>query len=759
MASAGTLSAPITRSRARLAESAIAGSTAASAASPEAAAPLAAKKGRAARRKGDGEEATAAAAEDEHHQASRGGRKSGRGKGNGQGKRKGPEESETEADREVVEEKKVKEEEPVTKKSRTRKPSAAPTTTQQAARKTKSSKEEEEGEGGEAERKRARRESKGGEKERGAHPDGGSTHPDDRANEHEQAIVAADAKRRSSRLSKASPAAAADDDFRNPPVEMFEAIFLQLDRVKDVLALAATCHNAWAAFCGLPAWFPHFLKHAGVLRETPILSVRRALRIINTRRCELCGGTRVKGFDETFHVFAHATCLSEHMVSEKRYRDKTMLEFAAELQIPRSKAASGSWIYWEKPVPGIIEPAETLEGLRDMTESDALISLKTLREQRQATKHAITSRQAAIYARNLARLRRDIEAQWELAERKRKATEERTELLEVRLAEEGLPSIAELRTRGPFRIADAAYLCAYLDVRVTCPYSVEQALVRVRSFLTACEEEEERTARRQRVRKALSKVGKYLVSVEMTSRLSDAFNVDGLLHLLKSGDKRRPLTDEHIQKGVEALLAFEKKERDELEAEQAERVRRVSAALEAVGLPPVGSLERELSEYLDKELPQMKDARRATASTPLEDAQIAAAVKLVKDFHDLIQERITALTERVAAAKSSKVVTRESIRNSCLCDKIFTTNPQAQVSQLALKKYLSGAVQYTITCSRCGELGAQLCTKELCLHCCRDLSCVRHHKSAFTYFHNKSWNQPSRSFNNHGGWVFGQGYY
>lgn len=630
---------------------------------------------------------------------------------------------------------------------------------------------------------------------------------------------------------------------------MFEIVFYFIENAKDVLNLAATCQNAWDAFKGLPAWMPHFLKKSEVLYGVVVPSVPRSLRIIITTRCELCGQTRGKGktMNKTFRVYAHDACLMQHLIPEPNIDDPRVRGLAVDCSIPfetrfpDKSSLNTTRHFWNKPLEGIIEPCETIQGLALLSDPEAKAETARAAAQRKAIDAALVARTKAKSTREGARRERELREKREQYDRKTQCQQQRRARLEAALAAEGLPSLESLEAQhGHVVLSREEFIAAYLSHRVTDPYPLREAMTRVRAMLAYIAVEEEKKARAARLDDALVKAGlekpgrrRQLWSFSALER--QALDVDELISLVESGDINKPLTDEHLARGIDALKAYraeveEKRKREQrmddalraagkrsyyflnavereqvnaegLEAllscgdpsnpltdeaiaagvarlkalhvrlaeeerqrkqreedEKAARAARVDAALQARGLSARGDLPPELREYL-MTFSTMNKLTTIFSGQELTDSEINEAVDKVVKFNELIEKRMADLAVALAAAGGKTPPTRDSVRDSCLCDKIYTTNHQARVSPLAIKKYLQGAKQYTITCSSCGDLGAQLCKNELCVHCCHASDCLRHVGGAFTYIHNKTWNSGERRGYGYGfGFGYGRGY-
>lgn len=536
---------------------------------------------------------------------------------------------------------------------------------------------------------------------------------------------------------------------RNPPPEIFEQIFYYVEHGEDLLSLASTCHSAWVAFHGLPPWLPHLLKNGHLLQQKVLLDVMRSLRIVISRKCELCGGGRVQGFHASFRIFAHDKCVEEHLRNEYYYEGKTCLSIARKLKVPyvvRSGYNPSShkryriWAaiyYWEKPKPGLVEAVETMQGLEQMTEAAATKAYAELKRSRAALDEQLGPHLAVIELRAKRREQKKEQQELLAAMKKDKGLDERLAKLETKLQKEALPSVADLKARYAGYVERDEFLGAYFAPRATAPFSMKQAIERVRAMISLADREIESEDRKRRVDTALRAAGRSVfASLNAASRA--ALDVDSFLALRESGDKATPLTDEHIAAALDALnkhcaaVAAEARMReakDNAEAlERAAKLARLDLALLARKLSPLESLEPEMRLYLEANVKNLKSGDPAVV---LQEEDLEAGIKGAIELAAVVEARIAKVAEAAKAGGVTKVVDRAMLRTSRISNYIFNTDPGApDLTPEALADFIGrakGSIRDQPICT-CGELGAYDCVNGQCAHCCYGWSdgCERH---------------------------------
>jgi len=241
-----------------------------------------------------------------------------------------------------------------------------------------------------------------------------------------------------------------------------------------------------AAVLGLPDWHSSGLE-GGQLLEGRSVPIWRALAILVSRTCELCHRRSVKGFKaDPFRVFAHKQCVeanlnnSYYLAEDVRHMvEAVRLPF--EVRVGRSFGRHGGWdwtmtSYWTRLHP-CLPPCMTVEGvvaLRTRGGLQAAVrAAAALSAHRQAN-------DAIAYQLYTAKCELADAAADDLQARKLQATASRRALLDSMLRDQGLPALDVLaREYGEKLRSDKKYLRGYLALRVTAPFSPEEAVRRL----------------------------------------------------------------------------------------------------------------------------------------------------------------------------------------------------------------------------------------------------------------------------------------
>ena len=124
---------------------------------------------------------------------------------------------------------------------------------------------------------------------------------------------------RSTRKAPKPLRADADASPRHMPFDVLQSHVLPL--IKDATTLksfALTCTEAYRIVASLPDWYCLTLENGLQLCAFP-LPIIRAMSILSTHRCELCGSKVDPLPPNRTHspVFAHEVCIKQHLVASR----------------------------------------------------------------------------------------------------------------------------------------------------------------------------------------------------------------------------------------------------------------------------------------------------------------------------------------------------------------------------------------------------------------------------------------------------------
>lgn len=244
----------------------------------------------------------------------------------------------------------------------------------------------------------------------------------------------------------------------------------------SLVTLARVCQDFYRSIKDLPPSHGLMLQHASKLLEGVPLPIGRSLFILTQRRCELCGRKDGKrAMCKPYYVYAHAECFAAQLCPIDHSGSAAQLQ-AADAPVVYTKSES---LVWRSAlvVPG--RPAEvwTAEGAAKLTLEQAVIAGNI------AT--AVKKRlwEEAMPALERADVLNYAESRM-MQQRKQQATEARIKLLEETLLTLGMPALIHGEDlHGPR--CNCAWNCVsgWYALRATAPYSLEQAVQRVRRWL------------------------------------------------------------------------------------------------------------------------------------------------------------------------------------------------------------------------------------------------------------------------------------
>jgi hypothetical protein len=253
---------------------------------------------------------------------------------------------------------------------------------------------------------------------------------------------------------------------------------------RTLLALAGTCTAFRDAINELPPWHSSCLKGGSLFQGTAV-PIRRALRLLIAKRCELCGKGSVHGFQpHPWAIMAHKACVDAALINTY-YLTSNQAPRMAAAQAPTvhkegmAQSGYGGLAHWAadyvwKEAHAALDPALTLSTVERMTVCEAAAAGQAYREARGAA----DSMAHPLFLAEQAAEARALQAKHALSVDKSKR---RREALAAALAAEALPSIEDLcSTYGKTVVTAKEYLGPYLSTRITAPHSLEQGVARVR---------------------------------------------------------------------------------------------------------------------------------------------------------------------------------------------------------------------------------------------------------------------------------------
>ena len=268
------------------------------------------------------------------------------------------------------------------------------------------------------------------------------------------------------------------------PAIIFHLIVQWIYAPQTLLALAGMCTAFRDAVHDLPPWHSSCLKGGSLFQGTAV-PIRRALRLLIAKRCELCGKGSVHGFQpHPWGIMAHKACVDAALINTY-YLTTNQRPRMAAAQAPsvhkEGMAQSGygglaPWAadYVWKEAHAALHPALTLSTVELMTMPEAAAAGQAYRD----TRAAEDSMAHPLFVAEQAAEARALQAKATLSVDKSKR---RRAALAAALAAEALPSIDDLcRTYGETIVMAKEYLGPYLSTRLTAPHSVDQGVARVR---------------------------------------------------------------------------------------------------------------------------------------------------------------------------------------------------------------------------------------------------------------------------------------
>ena len=263
---------------------------------------------------------------------------------------------------------------------------------------------------------------------------------------------------------------------RELPTELQARVLGFVAQPAVLLQLALSCHALYDMVMRMPAWAASGLVGGPLFDASPV-PMARALAVLLYGRCELC--RRHDGYggftwSSVFCVYAHNDCLSRQLTRGFHLTPKN--------QLPRVMAARSLAIHqdvWRDPKlalywkceHALIAPHNTVEGAEVLTIEQAAAAGNAY--------WAVDSAQRALAqgarAVSTARVASAVVAR---KEKVAAATLKRRNALEAALAVAALPSLALLGDQK-------ACVDSFLSPRLSTPYSVKEAVARVRKCVEA----------------------------------------------------------------------------------------------------------------------------------------------------------------------------------------------------------------------------------------------------------------------------------
>lgn len=264
------------------------------------------------------------------------------------------------------------------------------------------------------------------------------------------------------------------------PADVLLAVVAFIPHPAVLAKVGVTCKALLSCVHALPRWHASGLVGGETFQGAPV-PIARALHILLRRRCELCGRRMAHASFRKgpFLVFAHDHCLIRQLIP---------LHCMTRNQMPRVQAARVPTIplrrdsyavelcVW-KGTHACVDDVLTVEGVETLSVEEA-----AARGDAHWARHALwedASQQAC------ARSRQRIEEQRvaRLA-RLQRCTQERRAALSAALRTRGFPDVTDLEAAyGCDLIAHESVLGDYLAQRMTAPYSIANAVLRVREFI------------------------------------------------------------------------------------------------------------------------------------------------------------------------------------------------------------------------------------------------------------------------------------
>jgi len=266
------------------------------------------------------------------------------------------------------------------------------------------------------------------------------------------------------------------------PADILLAITGLVNEHAALANLALSCKSFLANVLGLPPWHSSGLR-GGALFQGAAVPIGRALTILRFMKCELCNTRAYEFHPVPYAVFAHEGCLRRASVDVQNLtrHQRARVDAAGT---PIVHTGGYGWELqsaWKEAHPAI-DPLLTIAGAETLTLQEAAAKGAAYR----ARASAENARAKVLFVQEATRVNAERAAHLERyqafvrAKEKRAldCTTKRRARLEAALHRADLPPIAQIMAAH----GDGAGLADFLATRITAPFSVKQAVLRVRSL-------------------------------------------------------------------------------------------------------------------------------------------------------------------------------------------------------------------------------------------------------------------------------------
>ena len=396
-----------------------------------------------------------------------------------------------------------------------------------------------------------------------------------------------------------------------PPDVLRHFLLPMLAKPATIVAAALAFPGCYDVVSELPDWFASSLDGADKLAGQPF-PIKRALSILATKRCELCGQGNVHGVKMVpCLLFAHDACIASHMINVYYLSadDKARLHAAKAPSITTEgynrdgRPGYKEWTmvsYWEQR-HHVVPDCVSVQGMAKW----CLARCKQEGHDYRAHLQEATAKARRVLAAAAAR-RAGVTASKEAA--KGPATSARVAKLNSVLFDTERPSIDHLTGEyGWGVVAAEGYLGAFLSVRATAPYSMKEALRRVDALIAT-----EKTTAQKAAAAAAAFAAEQAAAAERAHKLQQ---LSAALMAASAGRYNYGNLDWELRQGVRHALAPHGVSADELDPDPSHIFS--SAALEAAA----GAVSAFLAQ---------REERRLAAEAAERARQAAAAERLHK---------------------------------------------------------------------------------------------------------------------------------